>query len=327
MKKVILGTFLAAFFGLSYAQSSNVTVYGTIGNSTTTTKQGTSPVGTSAQQNAARDYLYTTNLGVKGTEDLGSGLTAKFVLEGDLNATSGTVGTNDAIFNRFSYIELASVKLGSFSMGRQNDAIKDMSFYGQVYNLSDTPNNGMLVGARYTNVSKYVTPEFYGFKAVYAYSNNPFDTNTGNDGSKTLNSYGVFYNRFGINAAVASAKITEIGIADKQTDRIGVKTVIRGVEVGGNYTINEQAENKTKQTMVSASVPFAGSYEFKTHYVNQDVQGTALTTNGKDGSGFGAMVVKNFSKRTAAYAGYNKFEGTTQADDNRITTVGLVHKF
>ena len=327
MKKVVLGSLLAAVCGLTYAQS-NVSFYGAIGNSATSAKRGTASA-VSQQQNASRDYLGTTRLGITGTEDLGGGTTASFKLEGDLNGASGTLGTADATFNRFSYVELANKKLGKFSMGRQNDSIKDMSdIGGGGYNLSDTESNGMLVGSRYTMVSKYVTPTVAGFNASYSYSNNPADTNTSSDGTKTLNSYGITYKgNNGLTVAYASGKITEVGVTDKQTDRIAVSTKVMGATVGGSYNINKQGENKTKQTTVSASVPFYGSYEFKTHYVKQDVQGAALTTQGKDGDGYGAMLVKNFSKRTAVYAAYYDFKGTQPSGDTRITTAGILHKF
>lgn len=59
-----------------------------------------------------------TSLGFKGTEDLGSGLKANFVLEGQLNHDTGALGQDGRIFGRQAYVGLTT-PYGEVRLGRQ----------------------------------------------------------------------------------------------------------------------------------------------------------------------------------------------------------------
>ena len=102
MKKSLLAlAAMGAFAGAAQAQSS-VTVYGVLdvgyinqksdGTGTTaTTTASNSFIGTSAET--------TSRLGFRGTEDLGSGLKANFVLESEFLADNGSQNsTAEALF-------------------------------------------------------------------------------------------------------------------------------------------------------------------------------------------------------------------------------------
>ncbi len=77
-----------------------------------------------------------------------------------------------------------------------------------------------------------------------------------------------------------------------------------------------------------------GKIDLKAHYVKNDQTGDAMTdgsTNAParyDGKGYGFMGVYNLSKRTAAYAGYADFDATSgTSNDQKVTTIGLLHRF
>lgn len=59
-----------------------------------------------------------TSLGFKGTEDLGGGLKASFVLEGQLNHDTGALGQDGRIFGRQAYVGLTT-PYGEVRLGRQ----------------------------------------------------------------------------------------------------------------------------------------------------------------------------------------------------------------
>jgi GBP family porin len=356
MKKLLIATAaLAMVAGTAQAQSS-VTVYGAYGNGITSTEIG--GVKYAAQsQNDARDHLGTTALGFKGTEDLGGGLSAFFMLEGDLSG-NGVLGANPTyaatkygtttnIFNRHAHAGFTSKQLGTLSVGRQNDSIKDTEGLAQVYNLSDNLMNKTRIGDRIANATKYTTPTFNGLSASYTYSNNPADSaditsptydatkdnaNSG-DGANTHNSFAINYKlpvNGGVDLAYASGEETTTGgVQAGKTTRISARTVVMGVTLGAAYTTNQAAATaeKTKQTLASANYTM-GKIDLKAHYVKNDATAnTGNTTDGFDGDGYGAMVVYNLSKRTAAYAGYSDFSGTSAANDTKVTTFGFLHKF
>ncbi|MEY4482272.1 MAG: hypothetical protein RIQ84_1434 [Pseudomonadota bacterium] len=339
MKKLLIASAaLAMVAGTAQAQSS-VTLYGAYGNSVTSTKTAGVNVN-SAAQNASRDHLSTTALGIKGTEDLGNGLSAFFVLEGDLsgNGTLGsastTTGTSETtnIFNRHAHAGLKS-NFGTLTVGRQNDSVKDTEGLAQVSNLSDNLANKTRVGDRIANAVKYATPTWNGLSATYTHSNNPADATLDASNSTTdHNSFAINYKlpvNGGIDLAYAQGEHTSAGAQTAKTTRISARTKVMGVDVGAAYTTNQAASTaeKTKQTLVSVNKSL-GNIDLKAHYWNNNATaGVGNTDDGFDGNGYGLMGVYNFSKRTAVYAGYSDFNATAIANESKVTTVGLVHKF
>jgi predicted porin len=357
MKKLLIATAaLAMVAGTAQAQSS-VTVYGAVGASSNAISTNGVDAAT-AFQNADRDFLGTTNLGFKGTEDLGGGNKAFFMLEGDLSMSgvlggqatyaADAAGTTTNVFNRQAHVGI-STKYGTFSFGRQNDSVKDTEGLRQVYNLSDNTTNNTVVGDRIANSYKYATPVFNGLSATYTYSNNPTNADqTAADGTVTHNSYAINYKvpfNGGIDLAYAyGSQKDHAGSTEVETTLMSARTVIMGVTVGAGYAINEdQSGDELKQTLVSVSKAF-GNFEAKAHYVKNkqtgDVVGTNIgagtpavtaSDNTVAGDGFGLMGVYNLSKRTAAYVGYADFTADVAANkakaDTQVTTVGILHKF
>ncbi|MES2257128.1 MAG: porin [Pseudomonadota bacterium] len=113
-KKMLL--FVAVAPGFALAQSSNVEVYGILdaGFSHISNVKGVS-------LNAVDSGIWQAGrLGFRGKEDLGGGISALFVLEMGVGADTGSGGTASALFNRQSYVGLAT-PYGAISVGRQYD--------------------------------------------------------------------------------------------------------------------------------------------------------------------------------------------------------------
>ncbi|MEY4482266.1 MAG: hypothetical protein RIQ84_1428 [Pseudomonadota bacterium] len=347
MKKLLIASAALAMVAGSVQAQSSVTIYGAVGASSNKTETGGVKAATQFQDNS-RDYLSTTALGIKGTEDLGGGNKAFFTLEGDLsmsgvlgaNATyaASAAGTTTNIFNRQAHVGL-STAYGTVSFGRQNDSVKDTEGLRQTYNLSDNTTNNTIVGDRIANSYKYATPTWNGLSATYTYSNNPTNADqTAADGTTTHNSFAINYKlpvNGGVDLAYANGKEKIHSTnTEKETTLMSARTVIMGVTVGAGYAVNEnQAGDKLKQTMVSVSKPF-GNFEAKAHYVKNKQTGAVIgdaSDNTVAGDGYGVMGVYNLSKRTAAYVGYADFSADVASNaatsDIKVTTVGLVHKF
>ncbi len=121
MKKslVALAT-MGAFACAAHAQSS-VTLYGIIDE------------GFNINTNAGGSHLYNLSSGVlqgsrwglRGTEDLGGGLKALFVLENGFDVNSGKLGQGGLMFGRQAYVGLGSNAFGTVTLGRQYDSIVD----------------------------------------------------------------------------------------------------------------------------------------------------------------------------------------------------------
>ena len=120
MKKSLLAlAALGAFAGVAHAQSS-VTLYGIV------------DVGFNMNTNAGGSHKYDMSSGVlqgsrfglRGTEDLGGGLKALFVLENGFDVTNGKLGQGGLMFGRQAYVGLSS-QFGTVTLGRQYDSVVD----------------------------------------------------------------------------------------------------------------------------------------------------------------------------------------------------------
>jgi len=106
-------------FGGSAAAQSGVTLYGAIDLSLRSVKNGSA--GTIRSLSPGNNIA--SRLGFTGSEDLGGGLRASFILETDIGADTGTVGststTFSSFFNRRANLSLISDKLGEIRLGRE----------------------------------------------------------------------------------------------------------------------------------------------------------------------------------------------------------------
>lgn len=95
--------------------------------------------------------------GLRGTEDLGNGWNAMFVLESGFNADTGTSQQGGRLFGRQAFVALNNKAFGQFSFGRQYSSIMEA-----MANFSPTAYGGyepatLLTGAafRQDNTAKY----------------------------------------------------------------------------------------------------------------------------------------------------------------------------
>jgi predicted porin len=172
MKKSLLAlAALGTFAGVAHAQSS-VTLYGIV------------DAGFAYNNNAGGHKLYTTSAGnlqgdrwgLRGTEDLGGGLKALFVLENGFNAFSGKLGQGGDEFGRQAYVGLSS-QFGTVTLGRQYDSVVDYtgpfevgSQWGTFYGAHPGDLDNMNNSNRVNNSIKYTSSNYSGITFGGLYS-------------------------------------------------------------------------------------------------------------------------------------------------------------
>jgi predicted porin len=113
--------------------------------------------------------------GIKGSEDLGSGLRATFALEAGFNLGSGASQQNGTLFGRQSWVGVESDTLGYARVGKQYNFATDyvgaidpfLLGFGQA-NMGTT--FGSANTTRYNNMVKYQSPTWNGVTAGIGYS-------------------------------------------------------------------------------------------------------------------------------------------------------------
>ena len=166
---------VAAMFAvtaLSAQAQSSVNLYGLIDLSLGSTK----PIGGFSQIGIDNGKLTTSYFGLRGSEDLGGGLSAVFKLESYVRADTGASGrfNGDTLFARTASVGLSSTTFGTFTLGRNTTPlfVSTLSFnaFGDSFGYSPSIRHYFDGGAVVTGDSAwnnsvlYSSPDFGGFK-------------------------------------------------------------------------------------------------------------------------------------------------------------------
>ncbi|MGI4985633.1 MAG: porin, partial [Janthinobacterium lividum] len=155
--------------------------------------------------------LQGSRWGLKGTEDLGGGLSAVFQLENGFDSTRGTLGQGGREFGRQAFVGLSSTTAGTVTLGRQYDPLIDLiqgmtadNYFGSVFATAgdvDNYDNSF----RVNNAVKYTSPVWSGLQFEVMYS---FGNLTGSTGSENTYSGAVAYNNGPIGLSAGYIKMT-----------------------------------------------------------------------------------------------------------------------
>jgi len=192
-------------FSVSASAQSSVTLYGIVDAgvsyiSNVGVAQGSGSAGHPVKYRGSSRFAFASGgdygdrWGLKGQEDLGNGLSAIFQLENGFNIGSGALGSSGTLFNRQAYFGLSSDRYGTFTFGRQYEAITDLlesygadwaggigTYPGDITNYDNS--------VRVNNSVKYVTPSYRGWtgELVYGFGGNAGSLNAGSTFSAGFN--------------------------------------------------------------------------------------------------------------------------------------------
>lgn len=307
MKKTIFTiAILAAFATAAHAQS-NVTLYGVADSYVDFSNNG--------QSSASRVQsggVSGSRLGFKGTEDLGGGMKALFVLENGFNIDDGSAGQGGLLFGRQASVGLSG-NFGNVSLGRQYSPLfwtlvtyslgGGIGWGNAVTNFMDSSVN------RVSNSVTYESNNLSGFKirAMYALgeSSTPGQSTVGN-----ISGANVQYNLDKLSASISYlTRNTSVSNKDEWTSLgtlydFGVATaafLYQRRRDDANLTQNDYFE-------IGATIPLAGS----SLLIDYGKFNNKLLTNA-DASVLSIRYDYYLSKRTTLYAGISKMRNEANA--------------
>ena len=184
--------------------------------------------------------------GLKGTEDLGNGLTVGFILEDGFSSDNGA--DSAPMFNRESslFIEGGFGKLAMGRMGSLNNGQSSWAKVGMInaFGTSDWGDYSVQVGnvmstaAQWDNMVAYQTPDFAGFKvyAQYGMGNavTDYDSVENESSSDRYYALGATYNN-GPFAAYFAVDSLKYASRDNKTGTGEDKDESLTVTLGGSY--------------------------------------------------------------------------------------------
>lgn len=345
MKKTLIAAATAILATTAYAQSS-VEVYGLIDMSITSTKATEDTTVTKTRTTANEGNDSPTRIGFRGTEDLGNGLKAGFVIE-----SGSTLG------DRLANLSLAS-SLGTVTLGKYYNAFDDvLTGVGMGDNILNKSWMQDLELTTSTNGIAYTSPEFNGFSFGLGLSQvktTEAGTTTNNDRTREislnyangpLTAMAAFGNaktvaldlEFDAVFEAENAKLSSSAFQVAYDFGFAVPYVIyaRDKLTTGAVTTNPPLTSLgAKQTgyEIGSSIPMGAFTPFLT------VSRTKLkyTLDGVEeadqlkGSGNQVGVTYDLSKRTKLYAVVSNTkikDGGVTTNKNRETAAGIVHSF
>jgi len=314
--------------GAAFAQS-NVTVYGVVDigyqSQSSHTKAGTNSL------RGLNDGLQSgSRIGFRGTEDLGGGLKASFVLEqeiiNDVQNTAGMFGGT----NRQSYLALSG-NFGTAAFGHQYtpqflmDAKLDpfgRGLSGSQARIKRDINN------RVSNLAAYISPNFNGFNVIAGYTMNATAdekvVNGGNNKTWAINpnySAGPLYVGLNIHQVKADTAGAN-NVADKAMD-LGASYDLGMVKLAGEYSTRKQANvDNRRYYMLGATIRVSAVGNVLLSYNNGRDKLAANTKERQTAIGY----THAMSKRTNVYTSLAK-RGQNYAGYKTEFDVGLRHSF
>lgn len=323
MKKSLIALAVLAASGAAMAQSS-VTVYGIADIWFGSTKNG---LGASNVTKLESGGVSGSRWGLKGTEDLGGGLKANFVLEQGFALDTGTEPDGSG-FNRQAYIGLSG-GFGEVRMGKVFTAFDDISgATNSAFDSALAPTVNVFASNGYAanpgNSLYYATPSFGGFAAAASYSLKE-GVNTG------VRAFNVTYNEGAVYAGVAYQVESPVGggASDKYT-RLNGSYDFGAAKLLVSYgNVKEAAGEKTNEYTIGVDVPLSGALTLSGGYATSKTKLAGATDSKR--SGYGVALAYGLSKRTTVYTGLHsdteKDGAGVKTDKNTTYAVGLKHTF
>jgi len=362
MKKSFIAlALLSAFSGASFAQQSGVTIYGIadVGVQGISTGTGKTFKVQSGQENGSR-------LGFKGTEDLGNGLKANFVLEQGINIDTGSSAQGGATFGRRSLVGLSSADFGSVDLGRDKSPTFKMFDNFDPFGSGFINNGNGLSGIYFiggtatspstaTSVSRgrdnnsiyYATPNtLAGFSALAQYGfgetagNNTAGRSVGLNLGYKIEGLEVGYNYVKDNSSTGAATLVTVG---KKANTVAVNYdfgVAKPVFIYQKASDDTGVSKKIFTLGVTVPVDAAGKVLATFTNVKDDtaVAGAPAGTTVGNAKQFAVGYEYALSKRTDLYTAYARTNqdntskgfdavGTPAGANINEITAGIRHQF
>lgn len=314
MKKTLIALAVLAASGAAMAQSS-VSIYGIVDAAIHKDKNADA-----AMIDGAVD---SSRIGFKGTEDLGGGLKAHFVLEQGLKIDTGAAANATQAFSRESSVGFSG-GFGAVKLGRFKSAYEQIS--GNTYAVFDSVLSPTLVfesgnhTARPNNGIGYTTPSFAGFSAAVTTN---LDETKGV--SNNVTAFNVVYEGGPFYADLAYQD--EGDFTDVQYTRLNGAYTFGAFKLKAGYgNVDRPVKNTdVDEYHIGVDYTLAPNLILSAGFASSEADNE---TDSSDAFSFGAAYL--LSKRTTVYGGY--FDSDKVANSNRGTpesrfAVGVKHTF
>ena len=359
MQKKLIALAVAGLASTAAFAQTNVTIYGLVdyGYSYRWDGKNLGGIGNTPNSNSQLNggQSLGNRLGFKGTEDLGNGLKAVFLLEQGFLLDTGMQQTSGSQFTRQAYMGLSgnfgTVVGGrlytphyTFVSGLDPFGAGTVGKYGNVYSpgaaATGVAGGTLMDPVRLDNAVAYISPSFSGFTGTLAFSNNAGagnDSTTSNAANNTVYAGLLQYANGPLTAGLGYHYIAGGTTAFNPTALPGAQVYLDNVQnvvLGGSYDFkvakvmalysyndlkydNQASQNQGNATINNYMLGVTAPFGKWTGKASY-IYSDGNSKAGGDAQQFAVGVDYNLSKRTAIYSAYSFINN----DDNRLNGTG-----
>ena len=277
MKKNLSAIAVAGLLSVPVFAADGVEFYGVLSAGVVSAHgfgDGSGTAGQTKQLTAMSDQGHSSNRwGIKGTEDLGSGLKAKFMLESNLSLRTGAAGKDsggtsvgaDPLFDREANIALASKEWGEIKLGRGKNflynvldefdargnwnfgGLKPIARYAGFYSGSGI--------SRFDSMVRYTSPSYGGLVFDAALSVGDSATNSSNKTAFGTSNVGVRYDTETFSVAYTHENLLKSSsTTNEKIDLVAAKYKLGDLALHGGYASTSSASTQYKTTGAAGSL-------------------------------------------------------------------------
>jgi predicted porin len=283
--------------------------------------------------------------GLRGTEDLGGGLKANFVIEAGVNVDNGSNAQGGLIYGRQSYVGLNG-GFGDVRLGRQYSAYDELR--GATSALGHTSFDATIIagswartGFDYTgrvdNMIRYATPNLGGFTVALGYGLGENKNVSNGKAGSILSLHGLYANGpITVGVAHQSEKARATGGANAvKLDHtliaggydFGAFKLSAGFNQSKGKNVVAGTTPKDTEYHIGGSIP-VGALSLGLQYSNAKTKAAGQTV--EKGSTFAAQGIYALSKRTDTYVGLHNTkikDPNNTVEKSNLIAVGVRHRF
>lgn len=309
-KKLIALAVAAAAAAPAFAQS-NVTVYGVVdayyGRASADGAKTTNVINSGG--------LSGSRLGFKGTEALGNGLSALFVLEYALANDIITDAVGGAarqelvgLTGGFGTVVAGAAQTAGYDFACANNPVAGSALdaYSKVGSASLLFCGG---AGRSSNAFAYISPNFAGATIAYNHARvteNATAQPEGKDAYANLIGASYANGPIGVNAVWSKVSMANTAASDDvQELGIGGSYDLKVVKLMAQYQVqdNKALDSKNNKIGIAAAIPVGPAGAVAVQYARSKIKETVAEDDPKS---YTIAYTHGLSKRTTAYAGYNR---------------------
>lgn len=311
MKKSLIA--LAALAATASFAQSSVTLYGLANIGIQSTNGSKAALTGGADGSDSR-------WGLRGTEDLGGGLSANFTFEAGFKPDTGNIdNAANQTFQRQSWVSLASKSLGEVRLGRQYT----VSFFGSIGTMPSTYVDSALatglgfngMGSRNSDQIQYRSNKFGGFSFM-ASTQLAGDTSALATPAAKTNELGLAYANGPLTANLTTANVTAAN--GTKTSPMGANATYNFGSFSAMLGYIDTDSAKGKGYVAKAYMPVGANNLFIGYAKNDTTKADAYELGN----------FYSLSKRTRLYALYANGNGTGATTPNgKRYSFGVTHAF